>query len=127
MPPHEGATLTASSEQGLLAQILVEVQTTRAEVLAVSAEVSGLKVVNAKVVADSEHRATQTDDHETRLRKIEEQRAELVTHDDIEAMETRRATEVATALAAADRKANLRLGIIVAIIAAVNVALDLLR
>jgi hypothetical protein len=48
----------------LAAQILAEVR-------AVGAKVSGIEVQVAQAVADIRHRATQVDDHEDRLRKLE--------------------------------------------------------
>jgi len=105
------------SEQALLGQILAEVK-------AVGAEVSAVKVTVATAVAEIEHRARQGDDHEARLRKVESRVADGVTQGDLDALESRRQDEVRDALALANTKANRRLTVIglvmTAVIAAAN-------
>lgn len=101
----------------MLGQILAEVK-------AVGAEVSAVKVTVATAVAEIEHRARQGDDHETRLRAVEATVADNVTQGDLDSLEQRRRDEVADALALSDRKANRRLTVIglvmTAVIAAAN-------
>lgn len=59
----------------LAAQILAEVR-------AVGAKVSGIEVQVAQAVENIRHRATQVEDHEERLRKLEA--ADVVTVQDLE-------------------------------------------
>lgn len=70
-----------AAEDALLAQILTEVRATRATV-------SGIQVDMARAVAEIEHRATQAEDHEDRIRKLEA--VEAVTPDDLAASQDRR-------------------------------------
>lgn len=109
--------MATPSEQALLGQILAEVK-------AVGAEVSAVKVTVATAVAEIEHRARQAADHEARLRKVESRVADGVTQGDLDALESRRQDEVRDALALANTKANRRLTVIglvmTAVIAAAN-------
>ncbi len=71
-------------DDGLLAQILTEVRATRAQV-------SGIEITVAQAVAEIQHRATQTDDHEDRLRALE--RIDTVTSDDLTKSQAERQTK----------------------------------
>lgn len=123
--------MATTGETALLGQILSEVKL-------VAAEVSAVKVTVATAVAEIEHRARQGEDHETRIRATEVAIAAAVTEADLEALEQRRRDEVEAALVAADkkakeardedaRKANLRVGVIGLLIAAMNIAVAILR
>jgi len=109
--------MATPGEQALLGQILAEVK-------AVGAEVSAVQVTVARAVAEIEHRARQADDHEARIRTVEQSVAANVTQDDLDTLEQRRRGEVADALALADKKATRRLTVIglvmTAVIAAAN-------
>lgn len=59
-----GQLVSDAAADGLLGQILQEVQATRAEVTA-------LKVSTAQLVSDARHREKQVDDHEDRIRALE--------------------------------------------------------
>lgn len=116
--------MTTTGEHALLGQILSKVEL-------VGAEVSAIKVAVATAVAEIEHRARQGDDHETRLRSVEQAAAEHITQSDLDALELRRQGEVGAAVALADKRANKRLVVIglvmTAVVAAVNVAIALWR
>jgi hypothetical protein len=71
----EGDDVTSPTEQAVLGQILAEVR-------AVGAKVSSVEVTVAQVVANIEHRANQTDDHEQRIRDLED--LDVVTKEDLE-------------------------------------------
>jgi hypothetical protein len=87
--------MATQQEQGLLAQILVEVKS-------IAAEVSELKVANAQVIADNRHRAGQVDDHEARIRLLEAQQPAALTRAEFDEIEDERRTE-------ADQSANRRI------------------
>lgn len=57
--------MSDAAADGLLGQILQEIQATRAEVTA-------LKVSTAQLVSDARHREKQVDDHEDRIRSLED-------------------------------------------------------
>lgn len=109
--------MATPGETALLGQILSEVKL-------VAAEVSAVKVTVATAVAEIEHRARQGEDHETRLRVVEQAVQATVTQGDLDALETRRQDEVRDALALANTKANRRLTVIglvmTAVVAAAN-------
>ncbi len=109
--------MATTGEQALLGQILAEVK-------AVGAEVSAVQVTVARAVAEIEHRARQADDHETRIRHVEQAVAANVTQDDLDVLEQRRRGEVADALALADKKRMRQMGgaglVLSAVIAAAN-------
>lgn len=109
--------MATPSEQALLGQILSEVKL-------VAAEVSAVKVTVATAVAEIEHRARQGEDHEARIRHVEQSVQSAVTQDDLDVLESRRQGELKDALALANTKANRRLTVIglvmTAVIAAAN-------
>jgi hypothetical protein len=97
--------MATTGETALLGQILAEVK-------AVAAEVSAVKVTVATAVAEIEHRARQGEDHETRIRHVETAVAANITQADLDALEDRRRDEVAAALLLSDKKATRRLTVI---------------
>lgn len=74
----------SSPDDALLAQILTEVRATRAQV-------SGIEITVARAVAEIEHRATQAEDHEQRIRKLEA--VDAVTPDDLVKAQQERQTK----------------------------------
>lgn len=91
--------MTPAADQALLNQIL-NTLTSLGERLA---------VVEADLKTVIRDHTKDLDDHESRLRLLEAAGRDLVTHADIAAMEERRATEVAAALVAADRRSSRKL------------------
>jgi hypothetical protein len=76
----------------LLGQILAEVRS-------VGAKVSGVEITVAQAVAEIQHRAGQTEDHETRIRALE--RIDPVTAEDLAASQDKRQAKQRTWIAMA--------------------------
>ena len=93
-------------------------QTTLGQILATLTNLGErLAVVEADLKTVIRDHTKDLDDHETRLRLLEADTRQHVTRDEL-------ASARASALVDADRKANLRLGILGALVLVVNVAIS---
>lgn len=90
-------------ERGMLAQILSEVQT-------MAREFADLRVSTAAAVEELRHRGNQIQDHETRLRHLQE--SDFITRKEYEAIEAGKGAALRIAKAVADRNIQTRTAII---------------
>lgn len=105
--------MTTTSSDVLLNQILVTL----------NAFGERLAVVEADLKTVIRDHTKDLDDHEARIRSLEMVARDAVTTVDLDNLEKDRAARVSEALATADRKANVRIGVIGIVVILVNTAI----